>query len=240
MGRRRLDEHTRQRLRLGPSGRPAPLPAVGAAGAAQADHLVRADVGVRLRHGLVRRPGRGAPGPPSPPASLLAGPLVCGTSQAVNDWFDRHVDAINEPDRPIPSGRVPGQWGLAHRHRLDLLSLAMACMLGPWVSVAAALGLALAWAYSAPPVRLKRNGWWGNLAVGVCYEGLPWFAGAAVLQAAMPDSRIIAARPALQHRRARHHDPERFQVDRGRQADGHRIPAGAARRRPPPAASPAW
>ena len=25
---------------------------------------------------------------------LLAGPLVCGTSQAVNDWFDRHVDAI--------------------------------------------------------------------------------------------------------------------------------------------------
>ena len=23
---------------------------------------------------------------------LLAGPLVCGTSQAVNDWFDRHVD----------------------------------------------------------------------------------------------------------------------------------------------------
>lgn len=43
---------------------------------------------------------------------LLAGPLVCGTSQAVNDWFDRHVDAINEPDRPIPSGRIGGRWGL--------------------------------------------------------------------------------------------------------------------------------
>ena len=37
----------------------------------------------------------------------LAGPLVCGTSQVVNDWFDRHVDAINEPQRPVPSGRVP-------------------------------------------------------------------------------------------------------------------------------------
>ncbi len=36
----------------------------------------------------------------------LSGPLVCGTSQAVNDWFDRHVDAINEPGRPIPSGRI--------------------------------------------------------------------------------------------------------------------------------------
>src|SRR5689334_13906293 len=42
---------------------------------------------------------------------LLTGPLVCGTSQAVNDWYDRHVDAINEPNRPIPSGRVPGEWG---------------------------------------------------------------------------------------------------------------------------------
>ena len=41
--------------------------------------------------------------------TLLAGPLVCGTSQAVNDWFDRHVDAINEPNRPIPSGRMPGR-----------------------------------------------------------------------------------------------------------------------------------
>ena len=123
---------------------------------------------------------------------LLAGPLLCGTSQAVNDWFDRHVDAINEPGRPIPSGRVPGQWGLALAIGWSALSLVVALLLGPWVSVAAALGLILAWAYSAPPARLKRNGWWGNVAVGVSYEGLPWFAGAAVLQSAMPDPRIIA------------------------------------------------
>src|SRR5271165_2643554 len=43
---------------------------------------------------------------------VLCGPLVCGTSQAVNDWFDREVDALNEPSRPIPSGRIPGRWGL--------------------------------------------------------------------------------------------------------------------------------
>ena len=43
---------------------------------------------------------------------MLCGPLLCATSQAVNDWFDRHVDAINEPGRPIPSGRMPGRWGL--------------------------------------------------------------------------------------------------------------------------------
>ncbi len=122
---------------------------------------------------------------------LLAGPLVCGTSQAVNDWFDRHVDAINEPQRPIPSGRVPGRWGLYIAIGWTLMSLAVATLLGTWGFAAAVVGLALAWAYSAPPFRLKRNGWFGNTAVAVCYEGLPWFTGAAVMAAALPDWRVL-------------------------------------------------
>ena len=122
----------------------------------------------------------------------LAGPLVCGTSQAVNDWFDRRVDAINEPNRPIPSGRVPGRWGLAVAIVWTLLSLVVAASLGTWVFWAAALGLAMAWAYSAPPLRLKRNGWWGNAAVAVSYEGLAWVTGAALLIGGMlPDWRIL-------------------------------------------------
>jgi chlorophyll synthase len=112
---------------------------------------------------------------------LLAGPLVCATSQAVNDWYDRHVDAINEPDRPIPSGRIPGRWGLWIACAWTVLSLLVAASLGSWVLFAAALGLALAWAYSAPPLRLKRNGWWGNAACAVSYEGLAWVTGAAVM-----------------------------------------------------------
>ena len=67
----------------------------------------------------------------------------------------------------------------------------MATTLGLWGFLAAVLGLALAWAYSAPPLRLKRNGWWGNSAVALCYEGLPWFTGAAVMAAALPDWRVI-------------------------------------------------
>jgi chlorophyll/bacteriochlorophyll a synthase len=122
----------------------------------------------------------------------LAGPLICGTSQAVNDWYDRHVDAINEPQRPIPSGRIPGSWGLAIAVIWTLVSLLEATLLGPWGFGAAAVGMALAWAYSAPPLRLKRNGWWGNAAVAACYEGLPWFTGAAIMTAARPDWRIIA------------------------------------------------
>jgi chlorophyll synthase len=123
---------------------------------------------------------------------LLAGPLVCATSQAVNDWFDRHVDAINEPQRPIPSGRMPGHWGLYIAVVWTLLSLLVATALGPWGFAAAAVGLLLAWAYSAPPLRLKANGWWGNTACALCYEGLAWVTGAAVMAGgAMPDLRSL-------------------------------------------------
>ena len=112
---------------------------------------------------------------------VLAGPLVCAMSQAINDWYDRDVDAINEPHRPIPSGRIPGRWGLYIAVIWTGLSLAVASLLGSWVLIATCLGLFLAWAYSAPPLRLKRNGWLGNAACGFSYEGLAWVTGAAVM-----------------------------------------------------------
>jgi chlorophyll/bacteriochlorophyll a synthase len=99
----------------------------------------------------------------------LTGPLVCATSQAVNDWFDRHVDAINEPHRPIPSGRIPGRW----------------------VFAATSLGLFFAWAYSAPPLRLKVSGVAGPFAVAFSYEGLTWFTGAAVMAGALPGAPVL-------------------------------------------------
>lgn len=123
---------------------------------------------------------------------LLAGPLLCATSQAANDWYDREVDAINEPHRPIPSGRIPGRWGLYIALFWTLLSFLVAAALGPWVLAPALVGLALAWAYSAPPFRLKQNGWWGNGAAALAYEGLPWLAGAAVMLAAPPGPEIVA------------------------------------------------
>lgn len=123
---------------------------------------------------------------------ILAGPLVCAMSQAINDWYDRHVDAINEPHRPIPSGRVPGRWGLYIAGIWTLLSLLAASLLGTWVVVATVLGLFLAWAYSAPPLRLKRNGWLGCAACGFSYEGLAWVTGAAAMVGgALPRMEIL-------------------------------------------------
>ncbi|MFZ7091426.1 chlorophyll synthase ChlG [Primorskyibacter sp. 2E233] len=122
---------------------------------------------------------------------LLAGPVVCGMSQAANDWCDRHVDAINEPDRPIPSGRIPGRWGLWIALMMTALSLWIGSYLGVWGFGATVFGVLAAWAYSAEPIRLKRSGVWGPGLVGLCYEGLPWFTGAAVLSAGAPSLQIV-------------------------------------------------
>ena len=122
---------------------------------------------------------------------VLAGPIVCGMSQAANDWCDRHVDAVNEPDRPIPSGRIPGRWGLYIALAMTALSLWVGSLLGTWGFWATVAGVIAAWAYSAEPVRLKRSGWWGPGLVGLSYEGLPWFTGAAVLLQAAPRFEIV-------------------------------------------------
>lgn len=123
---------------------------------------------------------------------FLAGPLVCGMSQAINDWCDRHVDAINEPDRPIPSGRVPAPWAFGVAVAMSILAIYVGRFLGPWGFGATVVAVVAAWAYSCPPIRLKRSGWWGPGVVGLSYETLPWFTGAAVLSLGAPSFEVVA------------------------------------------------
>ena len=122
----------------------------------------------------------------------LTGPLVCGTSQMVNDWYDRHVDAINEPQRPIPSGRIPGRMGLWLAIGGTSISVAVAATAGWLVLLATIAAQILAWAYSAPPLRLKTSGWLGPLSVGFSYEGLAWFTGAAAMLGGLPAWPVLA------------------------------------------------
>jgi chlorophyll synthase len=121
----------------------------------------------------------------------LTGPLSCAGSQAVNDWFDRHVDAINEPGRPIPSGRIPGIWGLVIAIVWSAATIAVGAAFGTAGLIATLIAVSLSWAYSAPPLRLKADGWFGNAAVGVTYEGLAWVTGAVVMLGTWPSGRVI-------------------------------------------------
>jgi chlorophyll synthase len=108
---------------------------------------------------------------------FLAGPILCGVSQVINDYFDREVDALNEPNRLIPAGLVSLKQVVITILILMPLGIAIALYLGRGVSLLTGIGLLLAMGYSAPPLRAKRNGWAGNTLVAISYEGLAWMAG---------------------------------------------------------------
>ena len=122
---------------------------------------------------------------------LLAGPLVCGMSQAVNDWCDRHVDAINQPERPIPSGRVSAGWGFFTGITMSAVSILFAYYLGNLIFFATVIGVLAAWLYSLEPIRLKRSAIFGPGIVAICYEGLPWFTGAAIFTISLPNKEVL-------------------------------------------------
>jgi len=120
-------------------------------------------------------------------AMILAGPFLTGYTQTINDWYDREIDAINEPYRPIPSGRISegevmfqiwflllGGWGIAYGLDVwaghDIPSVLLLSIFGSFIS----------YIYSAPPLKLKQNGWAGNYALGASYISLPWWCGQAV------------------------------------------------------------
>ncbi len=118
---------------------------------------------------------------------VMSGPLLAGYTQTINDYYDRDIDAINEPYRPIPSGAIPlGQvklqvWvlllaGLGVAYGLDV----WACHRTPVLLLLALGGSLVSFIYSAPPLKLKQNGWLGNYALGASYIALPWWAGQAL------------------------------------------------------------
>lgn len=115
---------------------------------------------------------------------LLSGPLMTGYTQTLNDFYDREIDAINEPYRPIPSGAISVPQVVAQILFLLGAGFAIAFALDQWggnaypkITIITLVGTFLAFIYSAPPLKLKQNGWFGNYALGASYIALPWWAG---------------------------------------------------------------
>ncbi len=126
-------------------------------------------------------------------AMVMAGPLLCAFSQVVNDYFDRDVDRINEPNRPTAANMLRTQTIAIVALVLAALALGIAFFLGRTVGELAAAGMLLALAYSVPPVRLKaRNGWLANTACAFSYEGFAWLAGTAAFGAISTGGIVLA------------------------------------------------
>ena len=118
---------------------------------------------------------------------LLAGPLMAGYTQTLNDFYDREIDAINEPYRPIPSGAISIPQVVSQIVFLLLAGVGLSYFLDftaghkfPIITILCLFGAFLAYIYSAPPLKLKQNGWLGNYALGSSYIALPWWTGHAL------------------------------------------------------------
>ncbi|KAJ1423089.1 bacteriochlorophyll/chlorophyll a synthase [Ochromonadaceae sp. CCMP2298] len=118
---------------------------------------------------------------------ILAGPILTGYTQTLNDWEDREIDAINEPYRPIPSGAISKDQVIGQIWFLLLSGVALAYGLDQWAGHADPIiteltifGSFISYIYSAPPLKLKATGWAGSFALGSSYISLPWLCGQAL------------------------------------------------------------
>ena len=117
----------------------------------------------------------------------MSGPCLTGYTQTINDYYDREIDAINEPYRPIPSGKISENEVVAQIFILLFAGLGLSYGLDKWAGhdfpimlVLAIFGSLVSYIYSAPPLKLKQSGWIGNYALGSSYIALPWWAGQAL------------------------------------------------------------
>lgn len=91
--------------------------------------------------------------------------FISGSANISNDYFDREVDAINLPSRPLPSGRITvrGLWALFLV--CAIAGLAAAALLGPVVLAIVAALWVLSLLYN---MKLKEYGLFGNVIVATC------------------------------------------------------------------------
>jgi geranylgeranylglycerol-phosphate geranylgeranyltransferase len=114
--------------------------------------------------------------------AAVIGFLFAGAGNAMNDYFDREVDRVNHPNRPIPSGRVPPTNAGALAAILFIVSALLSVLVGWLASLIVLVNLGAMYSYE---LRFKRRGWSGNIVISWLVASLFLFGGAAVYNDSM-------------------------------------------------------
>jgi geranylgeranylglycerol-phosphate geranylgeranyltransferase len=70
--------------------------------------------------------------------AVLATVLATGGGNAINDYFDREIDAVNRPERPIPRGAITPRIALGFSALL-FVSAVLLTLLLPWIAIGIAV-----------------------------------------------------------------------------------------------------
>ncbi len=91
--------------------------------------------------------------------------MLTAASMAINDYYDREIDAVNEPNRPIPSGAVKPQEALAFAFVLTAIGFTAAVLTSTLCLITGIIAWAVFVAYTTAG---KRSGLPGNFLVSIC------------------------------------------------------------------------
>ncbi|MEU1587461.1 SCO3242 family prenyltransferase [Micromonospora sp. NPDC005710] len=153
--------------------------------------LVRAPAALSVPGDVIA--GAAAAGALSPRTPALAGAsvLLYWAGMAANDWSDRHLDAEERPERPIPSGRVTPAAAVGLAAGLTAAGVGLAAAVGGRRAAALAVPLAATiWGYDL----LAKNTAAGPAVMAAC-RGLDVLLGASGgrMARALPAAATVAA-----------------------------------------------
>jgi geranylgeranylglycerol-phosphate geranylgeranyltransferase len=123
----------------------------------------------------------------------ITGFMLTAASMALNDYYDRAIDAINEPARPIPSGRIKPKEALIFTGALCTIGFVFA-YLTSLLCFAVAI---IAWIILMTYVTVgKRSGLPGNFLVSACVA-IPFLYGSLALLDSVPLNVLLFAAMAF-------------------------------------------
>lgn len=108
---------------------------------------------------------------------FITGFMLTAASMAVNDYYDREIDAVNEPNRPIPSGLIKPRGALTFAFVLTAIGFATAYLTNTSCFVIAIIAWIVFVAYTTVG---KRSGLPGNFLVSTC-AATPFIYGSAAI-----------------------------------------------------------
>jgi geranylgeranylglycerol-phosphate geranylgeranyltransferase len=126
----------------------------------------------------------------------ITGFALTAASMAINDYYDRAIDAINEPKRPIPSGVIKPKEALAFAAILTAIGFVAAYLTNPAYPLPLLTAI-IAWGiFTAYTTVGKRSGLPGNLLVSACVA-IPFIYGSVALTAGVELNVLLFASMAF-------------------------------------------
>ena len=114
---------------------------------------------------------------------------LTGSAMSLNDYFDRSIDAINEPKRPIPSGEITLTGSIIYASILAIVGMGAAYATNLSCLALAIFALTIMILYSA---KFKRSGLLGNLMVSTSVA-LPFLYGGLAVRGTVSTYSLLFA-----------------------------------------------